>query len=76
VSKRKYICRGCDKERQPNMYFCRTCWFSLPMVTRKALLIEDDVAFRRLAWVHGQIRNGVPLSEIRIGKHRASESRA
>jgi hypothetical protein len=34
-----------------------------------ALLIEDDLAVRRLAWMHGQIRVGVPLSEIRVLKN-------
>lgn len=61
-----HICRGCGGHRNRGQYLCRPCWWTLPDAARTALNKKDQRAVRRLADLHVQLRQGVPLNEIEI----------
>ncbi|WP_203596252.1 hypothetical protein [Actinomadura bangladeshensis] len=60
------ICKSCGGEKNPRHYLCPGCWRQLPAVTQRRLYRKDRAAFRRLADLHEQLRNNVPLAEIEV----------
>ncbi|MFE9099770.1 hypothetical protein [Actinomadura geliboluensis] len=60
------MCRSCGGEKPPRHYLCRVCWLRLPAQTQRLLNRRDRLAFRRLADLHEQLRNGVDLADIQV----------
>lgn len=54
------------KPKLPAQYVCRGCWWTLQPQARNRLNRKDDDAFRRLAILHEQLGDGVPLNKITI----------
>jgi hypothetical protein len=60
-------CPACQGDKLPSHYLCGNCWSGLPRDAKRLLSLRDPAAFRRLSELLDQLRNGLPLSEIRIG---------
>ncbi|SEG44599.1 hypothetical protein SAMN04489712_105260 [Thermomonospora echinospora] len=57
---------NCGHRKQARQYLCRGCWATLPRHARTALSRRDDKAMRRLSELLDQVRDGVPLHQVRV----------
>jgi hypothetical protein len=57
---------GCKRHRDAGKYLCRTCWYRLPVDTRKALTRRGAGAIDRHRALLDAIAAGTPLTDIRI----------
>lgn len=60
-------CPGCQATaRRPMQYLCRTCWWALPPVTRRALRQTDDRAARRYRQLLTALRAGTSPAAVEV----------
>lgn len=59
-------CPSCKGQKLGRHYLCEECWWALPRDARGPLLRKDNLAFRRLAELLDQLRQGVPVGQIEI----------
>lgn len=59
------LCPACQVRRKfPHYYLCKSCWFSLPVDSRRLLWRQDADARRRLFRLYEALSQGRPLAQI------------